>query len=401
MAVTAGGTDTSGRSSRWVRAVLVRSASAIAGLMLAVGSVSAATPGPSSAPAATSGTSGADASPAASAASGLATLRVYGVPIEPFVLRDGEKASGYSIDIWEAIALRAGYRTELSWVDDIDGLLDAVRSGQADVAVGPISMTPDRERTLDFTYPYSTGGLGIMVPTSGAGPLDSFIEAIVHPAWLVLALVLVILIVGVGLVIWLPRRGREGWPTDTRTALHESAWRSARAFLSSDFVGSEPRSGLGRLAAIAWVVAGIVFTSLFTAAVTSNATVDRLQSSIAGPGDLGGKRIVSVSEGASADWLSARGLPWRQVSSLDEAYGLLLQGAADAIVFDQLVLRYHATAHGGGRLAVVGPPFELDPYGFALQPGSPYREAIDTALLSLIHDGTLDALHTRWFGATQ
>jgi polar amino acid transport system substrate-binding protein len=326
---------------------------------------------------------------------------VVALAIEPFAIEEGDRASGYSIDIWDEIAVRAGYRSDLTWVPDVGTLIDEVRFGNADVGVGPISMTPEREEDLDFSYAYSTGGLGIMVATSGAGPVEAFLESVVHPGWLIFGLVLVLLVVVVGLVIWIPRRGREGWPADARTGLHESAWRSARAFLNSSFGEHEPRSGLGRLAAIVWIVAGIIFTSLFTAAVTSNATVSRLQGSISGPSDLAGKRIVSVAEGTSADWLTANGLSWRAVGSIDEAYQLLLDHDADAVVFDQLVLRYHATAHGNGQLDVVGPSFELDPYGIALRQGSPYREAIDTALLSMIHDGTLDAFHTRWFGPTQ
>ena len=105
-------------------------------------------------------------------------------------------------------------------------------------------------------------------------------------------------------------------------------------------------------------MAGIILTSLFTAAVTSNATVSRLQGSIDGPDDLAGKRIVTVADSTSEQWLKARGLPYRTVTSIDGASALLLDGSADAVVFDQLTLRYHATTHGAGALQVVGPSFD-------------------------------------------
>jgi ABC-type amino acid transport substrate-binding protein len=289
--------------------------------------------------------------------------------------------------------------TELTWVDSIDGLLESVAGGEADVAIGPISMTPEREARVDFTYPYSLSGLGIMVSSSGLGPVESFLDAVVHPGWLVFGLVLVVLVTVVGLVTWLARRGREGWPADARHGLHEGAWRSARVFLGGAFGEHEPRSAWGRLAALVWIVAGILLVSLFTAAVTSNATVSRLQGSIDGPDDLAGKEIVSVGDSTSADWLRARGLPFHPVASIADAYPLLENGEADAIVFDQLILRYHATTAGAGRLSVVGPAFAPDPYGFAVTSDGPLREAIDAALLSMVEDGTLDAIHTVWFGA--
>jgi ABC-type amino acid transport substrate-binding protein len=260
-------------------------------------------------------------------------------------------------------------------------------------------MTPEREGNVDFTFPYASGALGILVSTSDDGPLEAFIDAVIRPGWLVLGLLLTGLVIVVGLAMWLPRRGREGWPSDARRGFHESAWRSARIFLSGAFGEHEPRSAIGRLAAMAWIIAGIVLVSLFTAAVTSNATVSRLQDSIAGPDDLAGKRIVSVGDSTSADWLRARGLPFRAVDGIEAAYPLLESGEAEAIVFDQLSLRNHATAAGAGRLMVVGPAFDPDPYGFALPQDSSRRESIDTALLSMIQDGTLDAIHTLWFGS--
>jgi polar amino acid transport system substrate-binding protein len=383
----------------------VGSARLAVGLVLALslgagGGARAASLEPGPAQPSPSATAAPGPSPDASAAPAAITLRAVSLEGEPFAMRDGDDATGYSIELWDEIALRAGIDTELTWVDDVDDLLEAVRSGAADVGVGPVSMTPERERDLDFTYAYSTGGLGIMVASAGVGPVEAFIDTVFRPGWLLLGGVLAVLIIAVGVLIWLVRRGREEWPTDARTAFHEGAWRSARVFLNSSFGEHEPRSGFGRLVAILWIVAGIVFTSLFTAAVTSTATVSRLQSSISGPGDLAGKRILSLPGTTSADWLTERGLAWRRVDYLESAYQDLLDGKADAIVFDQLTLRYDATVQGGGRLAVVGPAFELDPYGFALTQDGAYREAIDTALLSMIHDGSLDALHTIWFGAT-
>jgi ABC-type amino acid transport substrate-binding protein len=326
-------------------------------------------------------------------------LRVLAIEIEPFTMRDGDLAVGYAVDLWDEIGHRAGFTWDLAWVNGIDALLGEVSSGQVDAGIGPISMTPQREARLDFTYPYSSGGLGIMVSTREAGPFEPFVDAIAHPGWLVIGLFLAGVIVVSGLATWISRRGRDGWPSDLRHGFHEGAWRSARVFLGGEFE-REPTTGLGRLAAMTWIVLGIILTALFTAAVTSNATVNRLQVSIDGPEDLAGERVVTLAGSTSQEWLEVEGLPYQAVTSVEEAGSMLLEGSADAVVFDQLVLRYHATAHGGGGLEVVGPAFDLDPYGFALPEGSPWQERIDAALLSMIHDGTLDRLHTAWFGPT-
>jgi len=47
---------------------------------------------------------------------------------------------------------------------------------------------------------------------------------------------------------------------------------------------------------------------------------------------------------------------------------------------------------------VVGPIFQDESYGIALPTGSPLREPINEALLTLRQDGTYDAICERWFG---
>ena len=69
-------------------------------------------------------------------------LQVVAIEVEPFTMRrDGDQAIGYSMDIWDEIGDRIGLTSKLTWVGDMDELLTAVSSGQADAGIGPISMT--------------------------------------------------------------------------------------------------------------------------------------------------------------------------------------------------------------------------------------------------------------------
>ena len=78
-------------------------------------------------------------------------LRVAISPFEPFVmLQPGQEPAGFSVDLWRALAdrLEVDYRfVEFSGVAD---KLAAVREGAVDVAIGGISITREREESLDF-----------------------------------------------------------------------------------------------------------------------------------------------------------------------------------------------------------------------------------------------------------
>lgn len=70
--------------------------------------------------------------------------------------------TGFSIELWNDIAKRLGWSTEYVDVGSVGGQLSAVASGQADVAIGGISLTADRERSFDFSHPTLDAGLQII-----------------------------------------------------------------------------------------------------------------------------------------------------------------------------------------------------------------------------------------------
>ena len=69
------------------------------------------------------------------------------------------------------------------------------------------------------------------------------------------------------------------------------------------------------------------------------------------------------------------------------------------MVYAAPVLQYYASHKGSGEVSVVGPIFWNQEYGFALQPNSVYREALNRILLRMMEDGEYQDLHNEWFGS--
>jgi ABC-type amino acid transport substrate-binding protein len=88
----------------------------------------------------------------------------------PFALRgtDG-RWSGISVELWREIASDLDLR--FRFVErDVPGLLSGLDDGSLDASVAALTMTAARERSIDFTHPFHTTGLGIAVsgrPESG------------------------------------------------------------------------------------------------------------------------------------------------------------------------------------------------------------------------------------------
>ena len=99
------------------------------------------------------------------------SLRVGVSGAPPFVMPKGESVQGISIQIWEEVAERLNQPYELIFQPNTEANLSALENGDLDLAVGPISITPDRlaNPRIDFTQPYFHGREGLMIPVKPPG----------------------------------------------------------------------------------------------------------------------------------------------------------------------------------------------------------------------------------------
>jgi polar amino acid transport system substrate-binding protein len=75
--------------------------------------------------------------------------------------------TGFDVELLKNVAQRAGLRTEFTG-QDFSGLLAAVNNGQYDVGAAAIGITPDREKTVDFSNGYLVGYLSILARDGGS-----------------------------------------------------------------------------------------------------------------------------------------------------------------------------------------------------------------------------------------
>lgn len=327
------------------------------------------------------------------------TIRVATKPLVPFVYLTGTTPSGFSIDVWQEIANRLGLDFEWVKLETVKEVLADVESGDADVGIAGISMTREREQSVDFTHPFFDAGLQILVPgaTSSYSVLDA-LGLLFSPALLVILALGILAAFVMGNVIWLLERKDPEFPDGYFAGVWEGVWWALTVVANGEYPRKPTNEFLRRLLTFAFWLTGLVLVAQFTASVTSTLTVQKLNSSIAGPEDLPGKRIATVEGSTAASYLDAQSIQYFPVKQIDEAYAMMANGDIDAIVYDAPVLQYYAVTEGRGEVTLVGPIFKPEKYGIALHEGSPLREPINEVLLEMYQDGTLEAIHQRWFG---
>jgi ABC-type amino acid transport substrate-binding protein len=326
-------------------------------------------------------------------------LRIIALPTAPFVLPGSNPPAGFSVDIWNEVARRM--HVDFAWrmARDPAELFAAVQNQDAEVAIGAIVITPEREKAMDFSIPFLDSGLRIMVPTdSQRGVVAAIVWSIPWTTVGHLLLAAIVIIVLLANLLWLIQRHR-----DKGTTLHylpgvgEGLWRIMRTIAAAAYGDTDAPTVTKRIAVVLVWLLGVAIIAQLTASLTSFQTVERLRLTIRGPGDLPGKTIASVPDTAAAHYLTARELSFIPVHSAPEALRLLQHGEVQAMVFDAPSLEYWAAKEGRNVVEVVGPIFRPEKYAFAVANGSALRKQIDVALLEMYKDGTYERIYSSWF----
>jgi polar amino acid transport system substrate-binding protein len=331
-------------------------------------------------------------------------IKVVTKPVQPFSFTENGKLIGFSIDLWEAVAKEAGFQFEMQNVETVPQMLDALKNKQADVAVAAISITSERHLMMDFSQPYYDSGLQILVASNAArsgtvaGNLSR--QFLNWSSIRVVGLVLLVMFVISHLVWWFERRRNpEMYPEPYKEGVWESFWWTVSMLCTGGCEAKGPMGVPARLVAILWMVVSIVLIAYFTAAVTTEMTVKSLTGDIGGPGDLPGVKVGTIAGSTAETWLGknkAKVSPYPDVAT---AIAALNSGEVKAVVYDAPILRYYLSKRIGTRLRLVGPTFEKQFYGIALQEQSPLRLPINRALLALNERGFIDELQKKWFGS--
>ena len=333
------------------------------------------------------------------AASPAGELRVATKHAPPFVFRGEDGGwSGISIALWEALAADLGldYRLEEATLAE---MIDGVAEGRFDASIAAMTITPARERRVDFSHPFHTTGFGIAVPRAESDWWQ-MTKSLLSLDFLKAIGLLSLLLGAVGLCFWLVEHRRNPEEFDPRfvRGLGDGFWFSAVTMTTVGYGDMAPRTAGGRIVALIWMFTAILIISTFTGMIASSLTADRLRLEIGGVADLDGVRTGSVEEAASGEWLATQGLEFDDVESVEAGLEALEAGRLDAFVYDRPLLRHLLVERFGERLELVPGVFGRQDYGIALPSGSALREPLNHALLTYLDSPRWSATLTRYLG---
>jgi ABC-type amino acid transport substrate-binding protein len=201
------------------------------------------------------------------------------------------------------------------------------------------------------------------------------------------------------LLWWFEHRDNpESFPPQYPRGVWEAIWWIASTVVAGGCDNKHVASGLGRTIAFAWMVGGIVLLAAFTSVLTATLTAEQVAGKIHGPKDLAGRTVGCQGAAVSVKEVRRRGGVVKEYAKLDEALDALELGALDAVVGENQQMMFLLNQPENTGLKLVGPIFETFDYGFGLPNGSPLRERLNTAILRMREDGTMDRIREQWLG---
>jgi polar amino acid transport system substrate-binding protein len=343
-------------------------------------------------------------SSAASAQGESHEIRVAAMVVPPIVMEQNGTLTGFSVELWNAIAARLKLKTSYQTMPDEGAVEQAMRSKRADLTVS-VFITSARDEIFDFSVPTLEAGLQIMVrdnseSTRTAGPLWELLRLLCSRTtamWLGVALLLVLIPAH---LVWLVERRHEGGIISNRSYfpgfLEAIYWALSTLATQAETM---PRHWVGRVIAVFWMFTGVVFVAFYTAQLTATVTVQQIRGDIEGPGDLPGRQVATIAGSTAVEYLRQQKAQVREFTTTDQMFKALLDKKVDAVVTAAPLILYYAAHEGKGRVKTVGPEFNTGPIAIMVQLDSPLRRKINLALIALRENGTYQQIYDKWFGS--
>ena len=305
----------------------------------------------------------------------------------PFAMKGEDGTwSGISIDLWRQIAARLGVKYRLVEAPSVQSLIEGTSRNDYDLSVAAITITAERERSLDFSQPFYDTGLGIAVSTRNLSAWHEILDTLTSFGFLQAAAALIGFALAVGALIWLfERRHNEDFGGSAAKGLGASIWWSAEAMTQASTGHRGPKTLPGRMLAIIWMVASIIAIAVFTASVTSALTTRQIRGVVAGVEDLPRVRVGALAGSATVGFLDGERIRYRTFPQVQDGLQALQAGTIDAFVYDKPLLAWITAQQFADTIQVLDVSFDPQSYGMAMPTGSRYRKAIDVAVLEAIH----------------
>ncbi|TSM94680.1 Glutamate receptor ionotropic, NMDA 3A [Bagarius yarrelli] len=342
-----------------------------------------------------------------------------------FVPADYSKCCyGYCIDLLEKLAEDLNFEFDLYIVGDgkygawkggrWTGLVGDLLTGVADMAVTSFSINSARSKVMDFTSPFFSTSLGILVRSKDtAAPIGAFMWPLHWTMWVGIFVALHMTALFLTLYEWKSPFGMTPHGRNRMKVFsYSSALNLCYAILFGRTVSSKtPKCWTGRFLMNLWAIFCLLVLSSYTANLAAVMVGEKTFEELSGIHDAKlhhpsqGFRFGTVRESSAEDYMK-KSFPemheymrrFNEPTTPDGVATLKTDPPKlDAFIMDKALLDYEVSIDADCKLLTVGKPFAIEGYGIGLAQNSPLTSNISEFISRYKSDGYMDMLHDKWY----
>ena len=294
---------------------------------------------------------------------------------------------GLAVEIWDEIADEIGLDYKY-FPTTMDGLLKGLNDGTYDAAIGAITITPHREKLVDFTHAVNPSGTGFAV---SAHNFRSSFATYWQPIALSLIRLLGMLFIGImffGVLIWIVETKLHKKSNHDKKIgdMWESLWWAIVTMSTVGYGDKVPLSRSGKGIAVIWIITSIMLVALFTARASSIFTITELELQIQTESDLRNSRVGVAVNSSGEEYCKRRNINYYPYPDVEKALDDVTGGYLDAVVSNVPVLMYMKNTTYQDQIEIAPQYLLKNNMGIALTPGSPLKESINRVLLQKVSE---------------
>lgn len=303
-------------------------------------------------------------------------LRVGIEAAPPYAIEGGEGAwLGMGVDIWRLVAEREGWAYDL-----VPAGPDDLEAGAVDLLL-PVVASPVLEERVDLTLPFHVATMGIAAERESR--LLSVMRGFVSWRFLQLVASLSVLLLMVGALVWLVerRRNEEEFNRGVVQGLGDGFWWAGVTLTTIGYGDKSPKTALGRMVAMLWMLTGLAVSAALTAAVVT----------LAEPGNSGplperfaGETVAVIADTPTALYLESAGVNIAPRPDMDGILRALNTRDVTQAAAPAPTLRYAISERGAVDYGVSVTTLHPLTVSFAVPEGSDLRERVNRALLEVL-----------------
>jgi len=309
--------------------------------------------------------------------------------------------SGLSIEYWKLIAreLKLKYKFIPVYTTSEQAVKD-ISTGNYDVLVGPISVTNQRIKTVDFSRGYFLNYFGIAVKKTDNSFLNIIITAF-GKTIIILGLTFVIISLLFANVFWVVERGYR-ISRNYFKGIGQTFWYTIASFVG--VVRYDPFKKLGKTILFFWLLTSIIYIIIASSLVTSSLTIALAQRTITdihNRSDLHNKLLAAEKGSYAIKVANKYASNIEIVPSIEKGLTLLEQNKIDGFVGDYYIVNFDISQSKIKNLEMLNLNLANDEYAFVFQKNSKLKQGVDYVITELQDTGISSLLCQKSLGTSE